>query len=132
MRVNLKLARLLLNLSVIATGLVYFLRGMSPRLPLIPMLAAIVIVNVAFSWAQRSRRNQALPGTAGSGAKEAERSDAHAKPGGLKARVLFLVGLVCGSGLGICYAHETKHWLFIPAGAFVGYALGQALLKKYR
>ena len=95
-------------------------------------MAAIVFVNAVFSWAQRSRRSKALPGVMGSGAKEPDRGDADAKPASLKARLLFLAALVCGGGLGICYTHETNHWLFIPAGIAVGYGLGQVLLEKYR
>lgn len=131
-RVNLKLARWLLNLSVLTTGFVYFQRGMSPRSILIPTLAAIVFVNAVFSWAQRSRVRGVLHGVTDSGAEGPMHSRASAKPASLKARLLFLASVGCGGGLGVCYTHETGHWLFIPAGIIVGCVLGQVLLKRYR
>jgi len=132
MRVNLKLARLLLNLTVLGTSFLYFLRGMSPRFLLIPTTVAIVFVNAVFSWAQRSRRSEALPAVTGSTAKGPEQSTSDAKLARLNARLLFSAALVGGILWGLGTAHETKHWIFLPAGLFVGYTLGQVLLKKYR
>ena len=123
-----------MNLAVIAIALVNLRRRTPPRDLLILSLVAIVVLNVAFSWRQRPRCSEALLGLGltGSAANRPERSASDSRPASLNSRLLFLAALVCGSGLGICYAHETKHWLFIPAGVLVGYALGQALLRKYR
>jgi hypothetical protein len=132
MKAKMTLPRLLMNVAVLATAFVYSRRGTPPRVLAIITLIAIVIANAAFSWGRGSRRGEALPRVTGLGINGPERSHQAIKPTSLKGRALFLAGLVCGIGLGISYAHETRQWLFIPAGAVVGYVLGQVLLRKYR
>ena len=132
MRVNLKVARLLLNFSAVGTAFIYWLRGTPVGLLLPATLFSLVFVNVVFSWAQRSRPSKTPPDLTGSPSTGQDRAAGDLKGVSLKAWLLFLTSLGSGALLGICYTHDTKQWLFIPAGTAGGCLLGLRLMRKYR